>query len=99
MGRYRSDAVTRGLERGKVRARGGLAKCRIIRSRIQPREPSLTECRAGCPEFGAGTLHGLVARVNVEVGGPMLTHLVGIGDRASMLVPGHQVDQCAVHEP
>src|SRR5438105_2011845 len=29
----------------------------------------------------------------------MLTHLVGIGDRASVLVPGQQVDQRAVHEP
>jgi len=29
-------------------------KCRILGSRIQPREPSFTESRAGCPEFGAG---------------------------------------------
>jgi hypothetical protein len=43
-----------GSERGKVRARGVLAKCRILRSGIQPRERSFTESRAGCPEFGAG---------------------------------------------
>ena len=41
-------------ERGKVRARGVSAKCRILRSRIQPRERRFTESRAGCPEFGAG---------------------------------------------
>ena len=36
--------------------------------------------------------HEKVVRVTVEVGVPMLMHLDGVGDRASVLVPGQQGD-------